>query len=160
MPKIFVSTAPFGEFDSTPLNLLNDTGWEYTVNPLDRKLTPQEVADYAEDVDGLIAGTEDIGIVLGKAKNLKIISRVGIGLDSVPLKVCKDRGITVSYTPDAVTMAVAEMTIGLMISASRHLMESDRHLRQRGWKRVQGKRIGESIIGLIGFGRVGKNVSR
>ncbi len=157
MPKIFVSTSPFGEIDPEPLKLLEYTGWNFNINPLERKLTPEEVGAMASDCDGLIAGTEDITIVLKTAKKLKIISRVGIGLDSVPLEKCLDRGIVVTYTPDAVTMAVAELTIGVMISLTRHVCYADRQIRIGNWKRRQGKRIGKSVVGIIGFGRVGIN---
>lgn len=160
MPKIFISTAPFGEIDPTPIDMLKQTGWEFSVNPLGRKLTPEEVGQMAADCDGLIAGTENIDIVLEQAKQLKIVSRVGIGLDSVPLEKCSDLGIVVTYTPDAVTMAVAELTIGIMISLSRHVCMADRMIRTNKWQRMQGRRIGKSIIGIIGLGRIGTNVVR
>jgi D-3-phosphoglycerate dehydrogenase / 2-oxoglutarate reductase len=158
--KIFISTDPFGEVDPTPIELLEKSGLEYVINPLKRKLTPEEVGEFTKDCDGLIAGTENIDIVLKKADHLKIISRVGIGLDSVPLDRCRERGIKVSYTPDAVTMAVVELTIGLMICLTRHVVKADIHTRQGNWSRLQGKRIGESVIGLIGFGRIGSNIAR
>jgi D-3-phosphoglycerate dehydrogenase / 2-oxoglutarate reductase len=160
MPKIFISTSPFGEIDPEPVKLLKETGWEFEVNPLERKLTPEEVGEMAADCDGLIAGTEDINVVIKKAKKLKIVSRVGIGLDSVPLEKCRDLGIVVTYTPDAVTMAVAELTVGIMISLTRHVCFADRQVRKGLWKRRQGKRIGKSVIGIIGFGRVGTNTVR
>ncbi len=160
MPKIFISTSPFGEVDPEPIRLLKESGFEFKANPLERKLTPEEVGEMAGDCDGLIAGTEDIDLVLKKAKNLKIVSRVGIGLDSVPLKKCRDMGIVVTYTPDAVTLAVAELTVGMMISLTRHVCYADRQIRKGLWKRKLGKRIGKSIIGIIGFGRVGTNTAR
>lgn len=158
--KIFVSTDPFGEIDPTPIDLLNRSGFDYLINPLKRKLTPEEVAEFTKDCDGLIAGTENIDTVLQKANKLKFISRVGIGLDSVPLVKCREKGIKVSYTPDAVTMAVVELTIGLMIGLTRHVVKADLRTRKGIWIRLQGKRIGESVIGLIGFGRIGSNVAR
>lgn len=160
MPKIFVSTDPFGEVDSTPIELLKKSGFEFMINPLKRKLTPEEVGEFARDCHGLIAGTENINVVLQKADHLKMISRVGIGLDSVPLKTCREKRIKVSYTPDAVTMAVVELTIGLMIGLTRHVVKADFRTRKGIWIRLQGKRIGESVIGLIGFGRIGSNVAR
>jgi D-3-phosphoglycerate dehydrogenase len=158
MPKIFISVIPFGEIDSTPIKLLKETGWEYKINPLGRKLSPNEVAKLALDCDGLIAGTEDLRPLIEQTNKLKIISRVGIGLDSVPLAICREKGITVAYTPDAVTMAVAELTVGIMISLTRHTYVSDRNIRRGEWKRRQGKRIGKSTIGIIGLGRIGTNV--
>lgn len=160
MHNIFISTVPFGESDPKPLELLRETGWEINLNPLGRRLKPKEVAELALDSDGLIAGTEDLSILIQKTKQLKVISRVGIGLDSVPLAECKEKGITVTYTPDAVTMAVAELTVGIMISLSRNTHSADREIRRGEWKRRQGKRIGKSVIGIIGLGRIGTNVAR
>ena len=83
-PRIFISTIPFGEVDPTPLNELDKSGFEYCINPLGRKLKSEEVAEIAKDYDALIAGTEDTTPLIKLSKKLKIISRVGIGLDSVP----------------------------------------------------------------------------
>ncbi|CCK80313.1 phosphoglycerate dehydrogenase [Desulfobacula toluolica] len=160
MAKIFISTVPFCEINKKPLMLLKKNGFEIIKNPLGRKLHPKEVAEYAKSVDGIIAGTESLIGLIEANSNLKIISRVGIGLDSVPLIKCKQLGITVTYTPDAVTMAVAEMVIGVMISVYRHIYIADREIRNQQWNRLMGKRIGKSIIGLIGFGRIGYNVAR
>ena len=160
LPKIFVSTHPFGALDSRPLELLRQTECEFQINPLGRKLTSQEVAEMAGNCDALIAGTENIALVLEKAPNIKIISRVGIGLDSVPLKECRELNVVVCYTPDAVTMAVAELTVGLMLNITRFVCTADRQIRSEEWQRLQGRRLGKSVIGLIGFGRIGKSVAR
>jgi len=160
MPSIFVSTSPFGEHDRAPLDWLRETGWSFRVNDMGRKLTSQEVAERAEHCDGIIAGTEDLLPLLERNPKLRVIARVGVGLDSVPLRRCRDRGIAVSYTPDAVTPAVAEFTIGAMIAACRDIAGVDRKLRTGRWHRHQGKRIGESRIGIVGFGRIGSYVGR
>ncbi|AXX16220.1 MULTISPECIES: phosphoglycerate dehydrogenase [Leptospira] len=156
--KIFISTYPFGIYDPEPLNLLNATGWEIITNPFKRKLKSAEVAEIAKDVNGIIAGTEDLIPLIQSNQKLKFISRVGIGLDSVPLSLCREREIRVSYTPDAVTKAVVELTVGLMLSVTRYISNADRELRKGEWSRFTGKRLGESVIGLIGLGRVGLSV--
>jgi len=158
-PRIFISTIPFGEVDPSPLQALDKSGFEYKINPLGRKLKANEVAEIAKDYDALIAGTEDTIPLIQASKKLKIISRVGIGLDSVPLELCKKKGIKVCYTPDAVTKAVAEFTVGLMLDITRHITQVDRQQRARVWQRLQGKRIGESVIGLVGYGRVGSQIT-
>ncbi|TGK48580.1 phosphoglycerate dehydrogenase [Leptospira bouyouniensis] len=160
MKRIFVSTYPFGQYNEEPISILRKEGWEVVLNPNKRKLTSEEVAEYAKDVDAIIAGTEDLTPLIQKNPGLKIISRVGIGLDSVPLQLCRDKNITVAYTPDAVTMAVVELTIGLMVSLTRKVHLANFELRRGGWSRYTGKRLGESVIGLIGLGRVGSNVLR
>ena len=160
MPKIFISTYPYCKIDKGPLDLLQATGWEIIINPLGRKLHQEELAKYASDCDALIAGTENVDSLVRESKKLKIISRVGIGLDSVPLKLCKQKEIIVTYTPDAVSMAVVELTIGLMVALTRQVISADRQIRSSQWSRPYGKRIEESIIGIIGFGRIGSKVAK
>jgi D-3-phosphoglycerate dehydrogenase / 2-oxoglutarate reductase len=157
--RIFISTIPFGEVETSPVKLLEKSGFEYKINPLGRKLKANEVAEIAKNYDALIAGTEDTTPLIQSSRKLKIISRVGIGLDSVPLELCKTKGIKVSYTPDAVTKAVAEFTVGLIIDLTRHIAQSDRQQRAGVWQRLQGKRIGESVIGLVGYGRAGSRIA-
>jgi len=159
MPKIFISTFPYSRVDKAPLEALVATGWDIITNPLGRKLKPEELAELARDVDGLIAGTENLEPLIHASSNLKIISRVGIGLDSVPLELCRQKGITVTYTPDAVSMAVVELTIGLMVSLTRQVVTADRQIRNGIWTRPYGKRIEESTIGIIGLGRIGGKVA-
>jgi len=158
--KIFVSTTPFGAVNSRPRELFCKTGWEIVYNTTQHKLSSEEVALMAREVDGIVAGTEDLGPLMAANPRLKIISRVGIGLDSVPLAECQKRGIAVCYTPDAVTMAVAEFTIGAMIATTRYFGPVDRMIRRGAWQRPQGIRLGEAMIGLVGFGRIGSNVAR
>lgn len=85
---------------------------------------------------------------------------MGIGLDSVPLGLCREKGIRVSYTPDAVTPAVTELTVGLMLDLFRDISYCDREIRKEKWSRPVGRRIERSVIGILGFGRVGKGVVR
>jgi D-3-phosphoglycerate dehydrogenase len=113
MPKVLITTVPFADRNRLPLELLESAGIEYLINPLGRKLKEPELAQMAADFDVLIAGTEPITEhVMAQASRLKLISRVGIGLDSVDLLAAEKRGIQVSYTPDAPAPAVAELTVG------------------------------------------------
>lgn len=156
--NIFISTYPFGKYDPLPLELLKKSGFHFKINPLGRKLTPEEVCEFAKESDGIIAGTENLDLLIREAKNLKMISRVGIGLDSVPLKLCKEKGIHVSYTPDAVTLAVAELVVGMMITLPRQVAFADRELRKGSWSRPVGLSIHSAIIGIVGLGRVGQKI--
>ena len=92
------------------------------------------------------------------APELKLISRIGIGLDNVDLKSAKDLGIKVSYTPDAPAPAVSELTIGLMISIMRSIQIANMNMHQGNWNRFFGRRFEDLTIGIIGLGRIGKRV--
>ncbi len=161
MTKVLITTVPFGKKDRFPLELLENSSIEYIVNPLDRKLTTADLIKLIPDIDGIIAGTEIINEdVLKYANKLKIISRVGIGLDGVDLNYCLNNNINVSYTPEAPGPAVAEMTIGLIISLLRYLHVSNSQMHLGKWNRIFGKRISEISIGIIGVGRIGSRVLR
>ena len=108
MPKALITTIPFCDKNRRPLDLLEKAGIEYLINPLNKKLTENELANMVTNFDVIIAGTEPIKEkVMDNAQNLKMISRVGIGLDSVDLLAAEKHGITVSYTPDVPAPAVA-----------------------------------------------------
>ena len=157
--KVLITTVPFGDKNKLPLDLLDDAGIEAVINPLGKKLTEQELADMVTDFDAIIAGTEPITeYVMSRASNLKMISRVGIGLDSVDLLAAEKRGIKVSYTPDAPAPAVAELTIGLMITLLRSVHLSNLKMHQREWNRYFGRRLAETTIGVIGVGRIGRRI--
>jgi D-3-phosphoglycerate dehydrogenase / 2-oxoglutarate reductase len=159
MYKVLITTVPFGETNQFPIELLETTGVEYLINPLNKKLTEDELAEIVPDFDIIIAGTEPItDFVMGKANKLKMISRVGIGLDSVDLLAAERRGIKVSYTPDAPAPAVAELTIGLLITLLRSVHLSNIEMHQGEWNRYFGKRIANTTIGIIGLGRIGSRV--
>ena len=159
--KVFISTVPFGAMNGVPIELLQEGRLDYQINPLGRRLQQGELTQFMKDVDILIAGTETIDReVIDNSPKLKLISRVGIGLDGIDLNYCKKKGISVSYTPDAPAPAVAELTIGLMLSALRSITIADRHLRQGDWNRIFGRRISEICVGIIGAGRIGGRVIR
>lgn len=161
MPKALITTVPFGDKNRLPLELLEAAGIEYLINPIGRKLKEDELAEMVADFDVLIAGTEPItDKVMSRASKLKLISRVGIGLDGVDLLAAERRGIRVSYTPDAPAPAVAELTIGLMLSLLRSVHVSNAQMHRGDWHRYFGRRIPEVTIGIIGVGRIGGRVLR
>ena len=160
-PRALITTVPFGERNRLPIELLEAAGIAYTINPLGRKLVEAELVDMAADVDVLIAGTEPITErVLTAARRLKLISRVGIGLDNVDLLAAEKLGISVAYTPDAPAPAVAELTIGLMLSLLRSSHVANLQMHAGAWNRHFGRRIAEITVGIIGTGRIGTRVLR
>jgi D-3-phosphoglycerate dehydrogenase len=158
--NVFISTVPFGEIDPCPVDILKkNSNCEFVINPLGRKLNEQELTEIIKDYDILIAGTEPITArVMDNAPRLKLISRVGIGLDSVDLLYARELGINVSYTPDAPAPAVAELTIGHILNTCRSMPLVDRKLRSGIWQRLMGQRLSNQVIGVIGTGRIGSRV--
>lgn len=161
MSKALITTSPFGDRNQLPLELLEKNGIEYLLNTNDKKLTEDQLVELISDFDVLIAGTEPITEnVMARATKLKLISRVGIGLDSVDLIAAKKRGIRVSYTPDAPAPAVAELTMGMILTLLRSVHTSNLQMHQGKWQRIFGKRLTEVTLGVIGMGRIGTHLLR
>ncbi|MBB5022900.1 phosphoglycerate dehydrogenase [Desulfurispira natronophila] len=159
MSQVLVTTVPFGDRCSLPIELLEENGISFVINPLNRKLKEEELAELVGDFEVLIAGTEVISDrVMANGRNLRLISRVGVGLDGVDLAAARHRGIQVSYTPDAPAPAVADLSIGLIMSLLRCTHLSNLHMHRGLWNRYFGKRIQESTVGIIGAGRIGMRV--
>ena len=159
--RVLITTSPFGEGDPKALRLLEEEGIAYTLNPFGRRLREQELADFIEPYEVVIAGTEPITeAVLDRAPHLRLIAHTGIGLDNIPLAATRRHGITVTYTPSAPSPAVAEFTIGQMLALLRHTVSADRGMRQRLWQRRIGRRLGGLTVGVVGVGRVGRLVIR
>lgn len=161
MAKVLITTVPFGEKNRLPLDLLENAGIEYLVNPYNKKLTEQQLSELVDDFDVLIAGTEPItDHVMAQASRLKLISRVGIGLDSLDLHAARNRGVKIAYTPDAPGPAVAELTLGMVLALLRSVHISNQQMRQGKWKRVFGRRLNNVTLGIIGVGRIGTHLLR
>jgi D-3-phosphoglycerate dehydrogenase len=157
--RVLVTTCPFGEIDRDPIQLLEAEKIPFTPNPFKRRFTEQELAEMIGPYEALIAGTEAITeAVLERATNLRLIARVGIGLDSVALKAAKARGIAVTYTPAAPSPAVAELAVGQMLAMLRYTAVADKEVRNGIWKRHIGRRLGLMTVGVIGVGRIGRRV--
>lgn len=160
--KILLATYPFGTADPEPRALLRETGWDIVENPFRRRLKKGEVESILKDIDGVIAGTEPYtrDALAPHTGKLKVVARVGIGLDSVDLPACRDLGVMVTYTPEAPSRGVAELTVCQMLNLARHVHESDRSVREGAWNRLMGRLMGEFTIGILGLGRIGKIVYR
>ena len=158
MHKIIVTTSSFAKNDCGLLDMSAGQELHIVLNPFARKLTESEVSELIElhQPVGMIAGVEPLTRkVLEKAKNLKVISRAGIGMDSVDLQSAKDLGIVVTNTPDAPTIPVAELTLGMILSLLRRIHVSDASLRHGEWIRPMGNLLHGKTVGLIGCGRIG-----
>ena len=159
--RVLITAVPFGEVDPGCLDLLDEAGVECVRNPHRRRLTEPEIASLVADCDVVIAGTEPITRrVIRAGRRLRLISRVGVGLDSVDLSAARDHGVAVAYTPEAPADAVAELTIGLALSLLRGVHRADAAMRGGVWTRLPGRRLGAVTAGVIGVGRIGRRVVR
>ena len=159
--QVLISTSSFNLANFAQLSDLKNAGVEVKLNPFAARLTEEQVIDLlGTNTIGLIAGLEPLTKnVLQAAKSLKVIARVGTGLDSVDLVAAKELEIAVLNTPDAPTKAVAELTIAHILGLLRHVSQADRQVRAGVWKGLMGSLLETKTVGIVGFGRIGKRVA-
>jgi len=157
-PIVLISTRSFSTGDLDLNKILIDSGCEI------RKIsTTHDLAEISTDLSEAVAWIAGVAPItsemLDLAPNLKIISRYGVGVDSVDLLAAKDRGILVANTPGANSNAVAELAISLIFAALRNLVASNSNVRANNWTAIRGKEINGMVVGVVGYGKIGKLVS-
>ncbi len=121
------------------------------------------LAEALHGVQALVVrgGTRVTEEVLRGAPTLRIVVRVGTGLDHVDLAAARERGVQVADTPLASVVSVAEHTFALLLALERHLARADADLRRGVWSHSQhvGRELYGRVLGLVGFGLVGREVA-
>ncbi|MBF0489151.1 MAG: phosphoglycerate dehydrogenase [Candidatus Omnitrophica bacterium] len=162
MKKVFIATTTFAEDDPSLLKTLVKAKISPTMNPYGRRLSEIEITDILVkgQYDGLLAGLEPLTeVVLTQAKSLKVISRVGVGMDNIDQVAAKKLGIKVFNTPGVLTDAVAELTLGLILAALRKISLLDRKMRAGVWDKQMGALLKGKTVGIVGFGHIGTRVA-
>jgi D-3-phosphoglycerate dehydrogenase len=158
--KVAITTTSFAEYDRAPVAVLEEHGVEVVLNLFKRKLEKSEILELCSGCIGIVAGTETYDRDLLEAlKELKVISRCGVGTDGIDLKAAKEIGIMITTTPDGPTLAVAELTVALALDLLRRVSFMDRMIRAGVWKKEMGSLLSLKKIGVIGFGRIGRRVA-
>lgn len=163
MKNILITTSSFADEAPELLALLESSGLKAILNPFRRKLTESEVDTLLQEHQavGMIAGVEPLTrSVLENAPFMKVISRCGIGMDSVDLAAANELGIAVTSTPDAPTIPVGELTIGMILTLMRSIHHSDAAIRTGVWERPMGTLLHGKTVGIIGCGRIGSYVAK
>lgn len=155
-----VSTSPtFGKYSMDPVHYLQGEGCEVVILPADISHNEEKLAEALEDVDGLIVGVEKITrSVLRHVPKLKVIAKHGAGVDNIDLQAAAEKDIPVTFAPGANRHAVADLAFGLMLSLAREIPHSFQQVQEGEWPRVIGFELYGKKLGVIGTGKIGKEV--
>jgi len=157
---IYVTLSTFGESGSEPIRLLERSGLRFGMNQTGKRPSAQKVHQNCCEAKVLIAGVEEYGGGdLSRFKRLKCISRCGVGTENIDIVVADKLGIKILNTPDEPVQAVAEHTVLLMLALLRKLPALDRDTKAGKWKRHTGNSLHGKVVGLMGYGRIGKRVA-
>ncbi len=129
-----------------------------------RGISADELLQVVGEYDAMIVRgrTKVTPAVFDAAKRLKVVGRAGVGVDNINLPAARDSGVTVVNSPLATTTAVAELTLGLMLSLVREIPRADASMKAGQWlkKEFVGTELYEKSLGIIGYGRIGSGVGQ
>jgi D-3-phosphoglycerate dehydrogenase len=158
--KIFVALTTFAQYGREPIERLEQSGFEFAVNQLGRRLVKEEVIQYGRGCQGIIAGVEPYDAdVIDAIPTLTCISRVGVGLDNIDLKRAKEKGLIICNTPDVVIQPVAEMAVAMMFDLLRRLSFHTLKMCAKQWTKKAGNMLCGKKVGILGLGRIGRRVA-
>ena len=159
--KVLISAPYFQPVVENYKSIFNSHNIELIIPKVNERLEEDDLLNLIEDIEGVICGddrfTED---VLHRAKNLKVISKWGTGIDSIDKEVCNRLGIKVFNTPNAFTEPVADSVLAFILCFARNVSWSDNDIKKGIWDKIPGTSLNESKLGIIGVGNVGKAVAK
>jgi D-3-phosphoglycerate dehydrogenase len=160
MKKILATPRSFGQVGD-PVGLLERAGYTVVKNPVGRIMTEQEMCIHLADAVGVIIGVDPLNAaVLDAAKQLKAISKYGVGTDNIDMARAEALGIPVRITTGANADAVADYAFALMAACARKLLPIDARCRNRDWSKVTSLDIWGKTLGILGLGAIGKGLAR
>jgi D-3-phosphoglycerate dehydrogenase len=159
MKRILLTTTSFQDTPGDHHKILADTGWE--IVRARGPLSEAQTLELVGDIDAFICGDDAITRkVLEKARpRLKIISKYGIGVDKIDMKSATEFGLPVLFTPGVNHTTVAEHTFLLLLALEKNFIAAVDATRKGEWKRKTGHELLDKTIGIIGLGRIGKEVA-
>ena len=161
MPRVLITSHTFRTLEGNHEARLTRAGCELVISPYPRPATEAELLPLVCDVDAALVGTDAFTRrVLEAAPRLKIVSRFGVGYDAIDVPAATELGIWVTTTPGTNEHSVADATLALILMLARQLVPAIEHTRAGHWdRRPTGLELRGLTLGLVGFGRIGRQVA-
>jgi D-3-phosphoglycerate dehydrogenase len=157
--KVLIGSRSFGQVYPEHIRQLEEAGCEVRPNTVGRAYRAAELVDALQDADAIITGTDELTAgVIAAAPKLKTIAKHGIGLETIDLDAARARGIVVSATPQAVSDAVADLTLALLLAAARKVVPAHNSICAGEWTNFTGMQLRDKVLGIVGLGRIGQQV--
>lgn len=156
---VLVSPSSFTQGDPKVQQMLESSVGSVVYNTTGKRLSAVQLREMLKGVDGYIAGVDEVTAdVIASADRLKVISRYGVGVDSVDLEAAKQHGVIVTNTPGANSVSVAELALGLALDLARGITTAVGQTRRGGWPQSSGVSLKGKTFGIVGLGAVGREL--
>lgn len=159
--KVLVTATNYSALCAAGKQLLESNGCEVIENQFGRPMTFDELKEFAPLADAVVVGVDTWNeAVFRIAPNLKVLARFGVGVDNIDIEKAHEFGIKVCNAAGKNANAVAELTVGLIISAMRNIHTLHQTTRQGRWDRFVGEELIGRKVGLLGFGNIAQKVAK
>ena len=161
-PNLLLATSSFNKSKDKRIDKIINDKFKPIYNPFYRKLTDKELKKLLVDnkVSYVVAGLENYNREVLNNTNIKIISRLGSGLNNIDIKYAKKKKIKVFSTPDGPVEAVSELTLGMIIAMLRDIINLNNQMHRNIWEREIGNLLLKKNVLIIGYGRIGQNLKK
>lgn len=162
MPVILLSAPYMLPFIDRFKQVFGHYDIEMILPEVNERLEEEEIIAYAGQFDGAICGDDryTARVLQACSPRLKVISKWGTGVDSIDRAACAQLGIQLKNTLNAFTLPVADSVMGYILAFARQQPWMDRAIKAGEWKKIPGRSLSESTLGVIGVGNIGKAVLR
>ncbi len=161
--KLLIEARPFCVFDTGPMETLARTPEIEMTDMRGKGIEDPDFVDALKTADAVLSGNDLVvnDALFDLAPNLKVIAKMGVGLDMIDIDAASRHGAIVFHTPGVNNQAVADHTFALLLAVARKILYCDRSLREKRWEhtRIMGVEIWQKTLGIVGLGAIGRAVA-
>ncbi len=161
--KLLIEARPFCVFDTGPMETLEKTPSIEIIDMRGKGIEDPDFVEALKSADAVLSGNDLVinDALFDMAPKLKIIAKMGVGLDMIDIDAASRHGAIVFHTPGVNNQAVADHTFALMLAVARKILYCDRSLREKRWEhtRIMGAELWQKTLGIVGLGAIGRAVA-
>jgi len=161
--KLLIESRPFCVFDTGPMETLINTPSIEIVDMRGMGIEDPAFVEVLKSVDAVLSGNDLVidEALFGMAPKLKVIAKMGVGLDMIDIDAASRHGAIVFNTPGVNNQAVADHTFAMLLAVARKIIYCDRSLREKRWEhtKIMGVELWQKTIGIVGLGAIGRAVA-
>ncbi len=159
--KIVITPRGFAKCGLDNVKIIEDAGFCVEYNDTGNAYTKEEFYEKTSDADGVIVGVELIDKeYIDSHPKLKAVVKFGVGTDNIDIEYSRQKGVFVGRTVGSNARSVAETAISFILADSKNLYESIQDTKECKWSKQTGYEIENKVIGIVGFGAIGKKVAQ
>ena len=162
--KVVVTARNFSTDDDSALMMLKNAGFDvedHSAEDIGSGTDREHILSLVRDADAIICGPETISNkAIEESKNLKIVSRRGVGYDSIDIDFCRKKGVAVARALGTVEGSVAESVMAYILYFARRIDLQSESMNKGEWKRIMTPGAKGRTLGIIGFGGIGREIAK